>query len=122
MTTVPTKKETEIKLNIGDKVRISEKRKEFKKRYLASWSEEIFTIVTRNPSDPVTYEIADYAGEKILKKNYKLELQRIVKGDDVYKVEKVSKSRKRGSKKEYFVKWTGYPDSFNSWVTDLKVV
>ena len=89
---------------------------------MASWSEEIFTIVTHNPSDPVTYEIADYSGEKIKGKFYELELQRIVKEDDVYKVEKVSKTRKIGSIKEYFVKWTGYPDSFNSWVTDLKAV
>ena len=118
----PPKKKLKFKFNIGDKVRISEERKEFKKGYLASWSEEIFTIVTRNPSDPVTYEIADYSGEKIKGKLYELELQRIVKEDDVYKVEKVLKTRKRGSKKEYFVKWTGYPDSFNSWVTDLKVV
>ena len=118
----PPKKQLKFKFYIGDKVRISEERKEFKKGYLASWSEEIFTIVTRNPSDPVTYEIADYSGEKIKGKFYELELQRIIKEDDVYKVEKVLKTRKKGSKKEYFVKWTGYPDSFNSWVTDLKVV
>ena len=62
---------------------------------------KIFTIVTRNPSDPVTYEIADYSGEKIKGKIYELELQRIVKEDDVYITEKVLKSRKRGSKKEY---------------------
>ena len=60
--------------------------------------------MTRNPSDPVTYEIADYSGEKIKGKFYELELQRIVKEDDVYKVEQVLKTRKRGSKKEYFVK------------------
>ena len=45
----PLKKKLKFKFNIGDKVRISKERKEFKKRYLASWSEEIFTIVTRNP-------------------------------------------------------------------------
>ena len=50
----PPKKKLKFKFNIGDKVRISEERKEFKKGYLASWSEEIFTIVTRNSSDPVT--------------------------------------------------------------------
>ena len=56
--------------------------------------------MTRNPSDPVTYKIADYSGEKIKGKFYELELQRIVKEDDVYKVEKVLKTRKRGSKKD----------------------
>ena len=77
--------------------------------------------MTRNPSDPVTYEIADYSGEKIKGKFHELELQRIMREDDEYKVDKVLKTRKTGSEKKYFVKWTGYPDSFDSWVTDLKV-
>jgi len=42
-----------------------------------------------------------------------------VKEDDVYKVEKVLKTRKRKGKKEYFVKWKGYDDSFNSWTQDI---
>ena len=87
----PPKKTLKFKFDINDKVRISEERREFKKGYLGSWSEEIFTIVTRNPSDPVTYEIADYSGEKIKGKFYEYELQRIIKTDDVYKVEKVWK-------------------------------
>ena len=118
----PPKKILKFEFNIGDEVRISEEREVFKNGYLASSSEEIFTIVTRNPSDPVTYEIADYSGEKIKGKFYELELQRIIKEDDVYKVEKVLKTKKIASKKEYFVKWNGYLDSFNSWVTDLKVI
>ena len=36
-------------------------------------------MVTRNPSDSVTYEIADYSEEKIKGKFYELELQRIIK-------------------------------------------
>jgi hypothetical protein len=39
--------------------------------------------------------------------------------DDVYEVEKVLKTRKCGGKVEYSVKWRGYPDKFNSWVTDV---
>ena len=107
----PPKKALKFKFNIGDTVRISEERGQFKKGYIGSWSEEIFTIVTRNPSDPVTYEITDYSGEKIKGKFYEYELQRIIKTDDVYKVEKVLKTRKRGSKKEYLVRWAGYPES-----------
>jgi len=42
-----------------------------------------------------------------------------LKEDDVYKVEKVLKSRKRGGKREYFVKWKGYDNSFNSWTSDI---
>jgi len=34
----------------------------------------------------------------------------------VYEIEQVIKTRKRGGKVEYFVKWKGYPEKFNSWV------
>ena len=55
---------------------------------------------------------------KIHEKFYEQELQQILKEDDVYKVEKVE-SRKRGRKREYFVRWKGYDDTFNSWTTDI---
>src|SRR6218665_1014457 len=93
--------------------------KAFKKGYLASWSVEIFTIETRIPSDPVTYEIAELNGVKIQGKFYEPELQRSLKEDDVYKVETVLKARKRRGKTEHFVKWKGYDDSFNSWTQDI---
>jgi len=38
-----------------------------------------------------------------------------LKEDDVYKVEKVLKTRKRRGKTEHFVKWKG----FNSWTQDI---
>ena len=40
----------------------------------------------------------------------------MTKEDDVYEIEEVVKTRKRGGKVEYFVKWKGYPSKFNSWV------
>jgi hypothetical protein len=104
---------------VGDKVRISKLRIAFKKGYLPSWSEEIFTIVARIPTDPATYELSDLSGEILKGKFYEPELQKIVKEDDVYKIEKVLKSRKRRGKTDYFVKWKGYDDSFNSWTRDI---
>jgi hypothetical protein len=100
-------------------VRISKARIAFKKGYLPSWTDEIFVIIARIPSDPVTYELADLNEQTLKGKFYEEELQRILKDDDVYKVEKILKSRKRNGKKEYFVKWRGYDDSFNSWTTDI---
>ena len=47
---------------------------------------------------------------------YEHELLRVHDSAD-YRVEKVLRSRKkRGGEKEYFVKWKGWDDSFNSWV------
>ena len=37
-----------------------------------------------------------------------------------YIVEKIVDSRKRASVQEYFVKWSGYPDSLNTWEPPLE--
>ena len=45
------------------------------------------------------------------------ELERVHKSEtDYYRVEKVLRTRMRNKRKEYFVKWLGYPEKFNSWV------
>ena len=109
-------------LKLGDKVRISKTRRQFKNGYLPNWSDELFTVAVRHPTDPPTYEIDDYNKERVKGKFYELELQKVSKADDVYKVESNLKTRKRKGKKEYFVKWLGYPEKFNSWVSDIKTI
>ena len=47
---------------------------------------------------------------------YEKELQKVIKQDDVYEVEKILKKRGKGGNVQYFVKWSGYPNKFNSWV------
>ena len=115
----PPKPKLEWKYNIGDKVRTSKYKHIFQKGYLPNWTEEIFTIVERFPTYPVTYGLADLSGEIIKGKFYEPELQLITKTDDVYIVQKVLRTRKRNGKLEYFVQWRGYPNKFNSWTTDV---
>ena len=110
-------KKIKWKFQVGDTVRISGTRRAFQKGYRENWTEEVFKVHDRYPTDPPTYGLTDYGGEKIKGKFYTEELQKVVK--DVFRVEKVLKTRRRAGKIEYFVKWLGYPIKFNSWVTDI---
>lgn len=99
-------------LKIGDKVRISKyKRKTFDKGYTPNWTEEVFVIDEIQWTDPITYRIRDLNGELIKGTFYREELQ---KTDQViYRIEKVI----RKTRDKALVKWKGYPDQFNSWVS-----
>ena len=104
------------KFSIGDKVRISKKKKTFEKGYTTRWTEEIFTIVEVKHTSPVTYKIADLNGEEIQGSFYEPELQKT--SQQLFSLEKVIK---RGKKKS-LVKWKGYLDNFNSWVDNKDIV
>ena len=104
------------KFSVGDKVRISKKKKTFEKGYTTRWTEEIFTIVKVKHTSPVTYKIADLYGEEIQGTFYEPELQKT--SQQLFRIEKVIK---RGKKKS-LVKWKGYSDDFNSWVDNKDIV
>lgn len=107
---------------VGDSVRIVKSKRTFQKGYLGGWTREIFFVQSRHASDPPTYKLKDYEGEEIGGKFYKQELQKIKHDPEgsAFKIERVLKSRKSaGGVKEYFVKWLGYDDKFNSWTRDL---
>ena len=39
----------------------------------------------------------------------------------MYEVEKILKKRGKGKNVQYLVKWSGYPDKFNSWVSASEI-
>jgi len=112
----PPKPPLRYKYEVGDRVRIVKYKHVFQKGFVPNWTDEIFEIADKNPTFPVTYVLKDLAGEYIKGKFYEQEIQKITKTDDVYDVEKVLKTRKRGGKVQHFVQWKGYPDKFNSWI------
>ena len=111
-----------FKFSVGDKVRISKAKKTFNKGYKANWSIEIFIVSERLKRHPPVYRLKDQQGEVIEGVFYEPELQEVEKEDDVYQVERIIKKRTRKGKIEYLVKWRGYPEKFNSYVSvkDLK--
>ena len=99
------------KFRNGDKVRISKyKRKLFDKGFTPNWTEEIFVINQILHTKPVTYRVVDLQGETVTGSFYEPELQNTTQ--EIFRIEKVI----RRERKRALVKWSDYPDQFNSWV------
>ena len=107
------------KFTIGDKVRISKyKGRVFDKGYTPNWTEEVFVVDKVLPAKPVTYEIVDSMGEEIEGSFYEKELQKAKQ--QTFRIEKVIRRDKK--KEKALVKWKGYCDKFNSWVSFKNLV
>lgn len=101
------------KFNVNDKVRISKKKKMFEKGYTPNWTEEIFVISQIQNTNPITYKLKDLNEESIEGSFYEPELQKAKQ--EVFRIEKVL--RKDHKKGLALVKWKGYSNAFNSWVS-----
>ena len=106
------------KYRVGDHVRISKARRQFKKGYLPNLTEEVFIITKRKRqgTEPV-YVINDLNEEQIEGTFYERELQRIQLPEE-FRVEKVLRKKKQGNKTLHLVKWLGWDSTFNSWVAE----
>ena len=104
-------------IHIGDRVRISKVKSVFEKGYLPNWTEEEFFIHSINTKyKPIMFKLQDSAGDVIDGSFYRYEIQPITRHDDVYVVERIVRRQRRQGEMWYFVKWSGYPSSMNSWV------
>ena len=70
----------ELKFKLGDQVRINKSRPTFKKGYLPSWTEELFTVFKIIPRVPPVYRLRDYADNETEGGFYAEELQKVVMG------------------------------------------
>ena len=98
------------KFKVGDHVRTSKYKNIFVKGYTQNWSEEVTVVSKIKNTVPMTYVISDLKGEPITRSFYEKEFQKI--SQERFRIEKIIK---RKSDKLY-VKWTGYDNSFNSWI------
>ena len=109
----------------GDCVRIADDShsKEFYKGYLPRFKEEYFTVnsVIGTGRVPV-YTLKDLNGDVVEGKFYGDELITVKQPTNgIYKF-RIIRSKGRGELKKYFVEWVGYPQSFNSWVSETDLV
>ena len=119
---VKTPQSVRFKIKIGDHVCISKVKGIFDKGYEPNWSEEVFTVVEQKKTKPPMYKIRDYNRDIIDAAFYEPELQQIEQPDR-YHVERVIKTRVlHNGKKQYLVKWLGYPASSNSLVDELESI
>ena len=65
----------------------------FEKSYLPNFTEEMFTVYKRFARQVPVYKLKDDAGEILDATIYKAELEKVIKNDDVYRVQKVLRKR-----------------------------
>ena len=105
------------KLRVDDYVRLSKGKATFEKGYEANYTEEIFKIKKVIGHTIPVYEIEDLNGQPIDGKFYEAELQKVTFDPNAnFRVDKILRTKGKGVSKQVFVKWKGYPDSFNSWI------
>jgi hypothetical protein len=105
------------KFEVGDPVRISRIKGVFDKGIEPNFSHEVFTIVKVLHTDPITYKLKDYNNDTIEGSFYTQELLK-TKTPDYYEVERIIDTRKVGKKKQYFVKFLGWPKKFSMWLNE----
>ena len=110
---------SKYKFKIGDYVRISKVKHRLMKGYLQNYTDEVFIIEEKVKSSPPTYRIKDLQNEPIKGSFYEEELQ-LIDSPKEWRVEKVLRTRKRGTTTEHFVKWRGFPAKFNSWTSHIR--
>ena len=120
LSAINEKTKKEKPLNLLDYVRISlisMTRLLFNRNFDQNWSDEVFRIVgVDTKSYPTMYIIEDENGNVVDGKFYKAELQLINVKPEMYRIEKVLRTKGKGAYKQYFVKWHGYSKEHNSWI------
>ena len=70
------------------------------------------------------YVLKDVATDEIIEgKFYHEELQDVGETlPNVYRIERIFRTKSKGEHKQFLVKWYGYNDSQNSWITKDQLV
>ena len=113
---IVVKRKPEKYFKVGDYVRIAIDKRRFEKGFTKRWTKEVFIIDSISNVYPTLYYLKDQKGEELKGGFYYNELQKTDLKDFAL-IEKVLK--KKGDK--VFVKWDGYDDKFNQWISKTEV-
>ena len=119
----PTSTKSSSNLSIGQYVRISDEHRnsKFRRGYTVQNTIEIFKIHRIDTSqNPTVYYLHDLNGEPITGIFYRDELTP-THLPELFHID-ILKSKTVNGQKKYFVRWRGYPDSFNSWINQDQMV
>lgn len=112
-----------FKFKVGDTVRISKLRGSFKKGYKQNYTDEYFNVAECLPRRPPVYRLKDYDGEILEGSFYGPELQKIIiDKNQTFKIEKILSRKKRQGQIMVLVKWLGWPDKCNSWISEKQII
>lgn len=113
-----------FKLKVGDLVRLSHVAKVFRREYQERWTLEIVRATSRRKRGGLNvYTVEDVKGEASQGSYYEKELQSVTLDlSGVFDVDHVIKTRKQRGKKQYLIRWKGYPPKFDSWVEEKDFV
>ena len=120
MKVLPQKKHKGKLFKVGDQVRLTYKKRTFRRGYEQKWTEEIFSISHAYYRNGVpVYKVKDYDGEQIKGGFYGFELQKVDKDRDVlWKIEQLLKKKRVKGQTMLLVRWLGWPKKFDSWIAE----
>lgn len=109
------------KYEINQLVRLALQKTLFHRGYKEQSNYEVFNIykIKTTMPKPLYYLESYDKKEKIVGGFYAHEITPV--NSDIFRVEKVIKTRRRGGKVQHFVKWKGYGPEHNSWIDESDV-
>lgn len=113
-----------VKFQIGDKVRLKYLAKKISgdaRAYNPQFTGEIFQVIDINDRMMVPmYKVRSMdTGEVIEDRFYSNELQKVV--GDLFKVEKILRTRGRRPNRQFLIKWQFFGDAHNSWEPEANI-